>query len=441
MKKSFKAALVTFVLLATVLFVTACSGEETPYEKNDADGYTVSIKYDANGGFFATSTSVVVDSYNISGLTPNANGKVQLGLLAPEDSRRGSTDTFTATKNGYFLEGWYTERYESTDSEGNTVYTYANKWDFNTDVLDVDPNQTYTSSEPVLTLYAAWVPMFEVNFIDRQTNEVVGTYAFNPQTAGEIKVPQWSEKTGKVEMFRFAAKKGYTFDAAFYDAEGTQPIENTVIHTGVIKEDGTAENYSMNVYVDYLEGEWYHIYNAEQLKDNASPMGNYILEADLDFADTSWPTIFATGNFTGSIQGNGHTIKNVTLKQTNTGASNMGLFGQLMSGAKLENVTFENVTFTIEKGFVRGSANYGLLAGIIGNEAVLENVQILSSTLQIDSGVYFGTEDYGIGLICGLGDPSAIVKAEITCQAVGAEPEKLTITVDDDGNTVTVQFA
>ena len=437
MTKFMKIALVTLLLLSTVFFVTACSGKTTPYDDNDAAGYTVSIRYDANGGFFATSTSVIMDSYNLSDVTPGSNGMVNLGLLAPEDSRRGSSDTFVATKNGYFLEGWYTERVESTDSEGNTVYTYANKWDFSTDVLEVDPNQTYTSSEPVLTLYAAWVPMFEIQFVSLVDNQLLGSYTFNPLTASEIKVPEWNAKTGTVEMYRFPDLKGYTFNGAYYDADGQQPIEGVVNHTGVILDNGTAQGHVMNVYVDWMEGNWYHIYSAEQLRKNANPNGHYVLEADLDFTGENWPSVFATGNFSGAIYGNGHTIKNVTFNQTKMDAENTGLFGTLQSGSYIGDVTFENVTFTIEKGFNR-AANYGLLAGAIYDGATLQGVQIKNSTLLINSGARFATDDYAIGLICGAGKANMVSVAEISVAVTGKNPEKYTVTVDADGNTVVV---
>ncbi len=437
MTKQCRFVLVALLLLATVFFATACSGETTPYEDNDAAGYTVSVRYDANGGFFATSTSVIMDSYNLSGMSAGSNGKVSLGLLAPEDSRRGSSDTFVATKNGYFLAGWYTERTETTDSKGNTVYTYANKWDFSSDVLEVDPNQTYTSSEPVLTLYAAWVPMFEVRFISLGTEEVLGSYSFNPLTASPIQVPHWDPKTGGMEMYRFPEKKDYTFNGAYYDALGMQPITEVVTHTGTILPNGTAEGHIMNVYVDWLEGEWYHIYTAEQLRKNASSSGHYILEADLDFADENWPGAFATGSFSGSIQGNGHTIKNVTFNQTKMDAENTGLFGTLQSGCKIEDVIFENVTFTIKKGFNR-AANYGLLAGSIYEGAILTNVQIKTGNLLIDSGARFASDDYAIGLVCGAGNASQVTQSEIMVSVTGNNPEKYTVTVDADGNTVIV---
>ena len=44
--------------------------------------------------------------------------------------------------------------------------------------------------------------------------------------------------------------------------------------------------------------------------------------------------------------------------------------------------------------------------------------------------------DYVIGLVCGMGDPTAVEKSQITCKAVGEDPASVKITVD--GNTVTL---
>ena len=211
-------------------------------------------------------------------------------------------------------------------------------------------------------------------------------------------------------------------------------------HTGTILDNGTAEGHIMNVYVDWMEGEWFHIYTAEQLRDNAKASGHYILEADLDFSDENWPSAFATGSFSGSIQGNGHTIKNVTFNQSKMDAENTGLFGTLQSGSKIEDVIFENVTFTIKKGFNR-AANYGLLAGSIFEGAILDYVQIKSSQLLIDSGARFATDDYAIGLICGAGKADQVTYAEITAAVTGNDPEKYTITVDADGNSLIITTA
>ena len=143
------------------------------------------------------------------------------------------------------------------------------------------------------------------------------------------------------------------------------------------------------------------------------------------------------GNFSGTIQGNGHTISNVDLTQTNNSKVNAGLFGYLTETAKLTDLTFENVTFTIKAGTRVMGTNFGLLSGTISGEAVLENVEITNSCLQIDSSCYFGVDEYAIGLVCGMGDATR-VNADISCQVVGDMPEQIVATVE--GNEVTLEF-
>lgn len=427
MKLKIKGILLLMVLL-TALLVTGCSQEPTPYEVNDAEQFTLSVKYDANGGTFTTNTSVIVDSYDPAA----ANGKI--ALLNPDDERRGN-DAFTAVNNGYFLAGWYRERIQQSDGS----YTYSGKWDFEKDLLEVDPNAQYTSAEPALTLYAAWIPMFQINFCDLASGEILDTYTFDPNTGASLVVPALDEETGAVEMYKFPERDGYTFDSVYYDAEGTKKVDTAeVVHIGTVNyENGTAENGTMDLYINWTEGEWYHIYNVEQFLDNASVNANLVLHADLDFEGEIWPTSLMYGNFNGSIQGNGHTISNVELTQTNNSKVNAGLFGNLTENSALTDVTFKNVTFTIKAGTRVVGANFGLLAGTISNDAVLEGVSITESCLQIDSASYFGVDEYVIGLVCGMGDPTR-VNANITCQVVGDLPESIIATAD--GNEVTLEF-
>ena len=396
---------------------------------NDAENFTVSVKYDANGGTFTTNTSVIVDSYDPM---QTAGGKI--ALLSPDNALRGN-DAFTAVNNGYFLAGWYQERTQQSDG----TYTYSGKWDFENDLLEINPNGQYTSAEPVMTLYAAWIPMFQVNFRDLQSGEILDTYTFDPNTGASLQVPALDEETGAVEMHKFPARSGYTFDSVYYDAEGTMQVDTAeVVHTGMINyENGTAENGTMDLYINWTEGEWFHIYNVEQFLDNASVTANFVLHADLDFEGEIWPTSLMYGNFSGSIQGNGHTIRNVELTQTNNSKVNAGLFGHLTENAGLTDLTFENVTFTIQAGTRVVGTSFGLLSGTISGEAVLDNVAITGSRLQIDSASYFGVDEYVIGLVCGMGDATR-VGADISCEVVGDSPESITATVD--GNEVTLEF-
>ncbi len=429
--------LVLFVL--TVAFASVgCGEEQTPYETNNAENYTVSVKYDANGGIFTTNTSVIVDSYDINALPKNQNSKAELALLSPDDSRRGK-DAFAPINNGYFLAGWYSTRTEASGSGETPTYTYSNMWDFEKSVLELDTNKEYRSEEPVITLYAAWVPLFNIEFYSMDDKTLMETYSFDPTATEEIKVPAWSEESGNIEMYKFPQKLGYTFDSVYYDEEGNSPVDSdTVVHSGKINyENGTAENQTLKLYIKWTEGEWYHIYNAEQFVENFSANGNYVLHSDLDFENETWAAIH--GNFGGKIIGNGHTMKNIRFEQTNNSKTNTGMFGHLTETAEISDVTFENVSFTIKAGTRVAGASYGLLAGSISNDAKLTNVNILSSKICIDSSCYFGVDDYSIGLVCGMGNYESVTNAEIECIAVGDDPERVTVTVD--GNSVTVEIA
>ena len=431
-------ALTFLVILLTALIFSGCKAELTPYEKNNADGYTVSVRYDANGGLFTTNTYSIVDSYDLSELPTNAKGNAEIALLAPDNSARGN-DAFTAVNNGYFLAGWYTERIEGDDGHGNTVYSYANKWDFENGLLEVDKSKQYSSETPVLTLYAAWIPLFRLEFITLG-GEVLGIYSFDPTVETEFKLPKWSEESGKMEMYKFPEKKGYTFDKAYLKATDKEPIKaETIVHHGEIDySNATAKNSTMKVYIEWLEGEWYHIYKAEQLLDNASLTGNYEICADLDFEGQIWPTSFMYGNFEGSIKGNGHTLKNINIEQTNNSKVNAGLFGNITENASITDVTFENISFTIKSGTRVVGTSYGVFAGTLSGNAEISGVNILKSKLYIDSSCYFGSDEYSIGLVCGMGDAEMLDTAEISCEASGDEPEKVIVTVE--GNDVTVEF-
>ena len=432
MNRKLKMLLLALLILVSVPFLTGCAQEANPYEKNDAENFSVSVKFDANGGFFTTNTSVIVDSFNVSEMAAQ-NGQVQIPLLSPDNSLRGN-DAFTVINNGHFLAGWYTDRQETADG-----YVYSGKWDFEKDRVAVDVSGTYTATEPVLTLYAAWAPVFSVEFYDLSSGEYLETYTFNPQEVTEIRVPKLDEESGAMEMFKFPQRKGYTYVGAHYDAAATMPVDTeTLVHPGMLDEaTGTAKDTVMQLYVDWMEGEWYHIYNVEQFLDNASVSGNYIIHADLDFEGEIWPSSLMHGNFTGTIQGNGHTFSNISIEQTNNSKVNAGLFGYLTETANITDLKLDNVTFTIKSGTRVAGTCYGLFAGNISSDATISGVTIENSTLQVDSGCYFGADDYAIGLICGMG--SADIDASgITTAAVGDYPETVVITVN--GDAVTVEF-
>lgn len=432
MKNTFKSVLITFMLVATVLFVTACSNKGTPYDVNNEKGFNVSVRYDANGGMFTTNTDVIVDSYNISGMSTNAEGKVELALLAPDDAARGSTDKYTATKAGHFLVGWYTERTENgTDSNGNVIYTYSGRWDFQNGLYEVNPNGTYSADEPVVTLYAAWAPLYEIHFYDKVSGELLGTETFNP-LVDQIETPQWGKKTGAMEMNDFPkAPKGYTFQAAYYEDGSVVDTEFLKLPETLNLENGTAGNRVMKVELEWMEGDWYRIYTAEQLYKSADADGNYVICADLDFDGEKWPAEFAFGTFNGSIttlDNSVFTIRNVAVKQTKKDAANGGLFGVIGETAVIENITFENVSFELLSSVDKGTPAYGLFAGKVQAGATINNVTLASGQIIINSDCRM-SEQGSVGLVCGNGSTAGItyVLENLTAVAGGSKPESVDV--------------
>ena len=440
MKLKTKILFVALLCLITVVCVTGCGIEPTPYEINNPDNYTDSDKFDANGGTFTTNTTpTIVDSYNVSEMKRNSDGDVEIMLISPDNTARGN-DAFNAINNGYFLAGWYAERIENgKDSEGNPVYTYSHKWDFENEPLKVDPESKYNSEEPVLTLYAAWVPMFEYEFYTVGTGEYVGNYTFNPMTdSAELSVPCWDEESGSMEMYKFAERAGYTFNKAYYDNEAQSAVDTqTVTHPGYIDyETGTAVDSVYPIYIDWMEGEWYHISTVEQFLDNASINGSYEILADLDFEGEAWPTTFMYGEYKGEIKGNGHTLKNMSAVHSNGSKANFGLFGKLASSSKISDITFENVAFEMEAGSRKTAPTGGLFAGTIDTSDIT-NVSILRSTFTVNvDKLYFTDTNYELGLVCGLGDHKLIGAADITWSMIGESADGYEMTVD--GNVITI---
>lgn len=432
MKNKLKTMLTGILLPAALLFAAGCSGDATPYEKNNDDGYTVSVKYDSNGGIFDTNSSVIMDSFNISEMKKNADGTVDIALLDPNDAKRGANNRFSPTNANHFLAGYYSNRTESLDENGNTVYSYSNLWDFDNDLLKVDSSKKYSADEPVMTLYAVWIPYYKVDFYNIENKELIGSMSFSPLEKEELLLPIWDPQSGAIKMNDFPKKEGYTFDSAFLDEKGENRIEaETIPHSGKINyENGTAENSSMKIYVSLLEGEIFHIYTAAQFVSNYKPNGTYIIHEDLDFADTIWPSSLTTGSFEGKIVGNGHIFKNINVTQNDNAKPRFGIFGQIGEKAVISDLSFESTTVTIKKGIRTQGSSYSFFAGLISEGSNISGVSFKECTLAIDSSVYFFTDDYSIGLVCGMGNTD--ISAEgISCEVVGDNPERLEISVVD----------
>ena len=83
--------------------------------------------------------------------------------------------------------------------------------------------------------------------------------------------------------------------------------------------------------------------------------GRYRLSDDIDLQGAAWMPV---DNFSGILDGGGHTISNFTLAAAQSG--NQGFFGTIAVGGAVENLHLRNVVLTVSE----SAGNAGMLAGI-----------------------------------------------------------------------------
>ena len=105
------------------------------------------------------------------------------------------------------------------------------------------------------------------------------------------------------------------------------------------------------------------------------PSGNFELTADIDMAGVEWSGVNSGFAFTGTLNGNGHTVKNLTVKGTGT---DFGVFGKT-NGATIKNIAFDKFLVDNQNGnhvgFVGSAANtkfeqVALVGTVRGNDHV-----------------------------------------------------------------------
>ena len=241
------SALLVLVIVGVAFAASKCSKDPSPYSDYKDNGYTISVKYDANGGMFTTNTPVLIDTYNPSDIPTSENGTKILTLVDPNNSIRGN-QAYLAAKVGYNLAGWYTERHEVLDQEGNvTGYTYSGKWDFASMQYAVSANASFNPQSPVLTLYAAWVPNFTCEFYsvnDDGSVTLINTQQINPLEGSEITLPAYDKDSSAYEI------DGVLYNLYLNESCTGNKIDGSAIsHTGFLNEQtATVVNPVMKIY-------------------------------------------------------------------------------------------------------------------------------------------------------------------------------------------------
>ena len=186
-------------------------------------------------------------------------------------------------------------------------------------------------------------------------------------------------------------------------------IATTVIASGVVPFLPTGnEVHAANIFAggDGTQANPYLIETLEQLNAVRNNLNSHFkLTADIDLAGVNWQPIGAsTSNaFGGTFDGNGHTIKNLTI---NSSQAYVGLFG-VIKGAKISDLIIESPNV------MNTSNSTGALAGWDVGGSIITSVGT-------ENGVING-QSYTGGLIGGIGTNgySKISQAYSTNQVIG----------------------
>ena len=157
-----------------------------------------------------------------------------------------------------------------------------------------------------------------------------------------------------------------------------------------------------------------HIYSPTDLTQVAkNPNATYILMADLDMTGEEWIPI---ENFSGSFDGNGKTISNLTVTVTANGSANMGMFGSIAKAGVVRSLHLQNITLNASETIAK---NIGTVAGVV--EGKLEQCSAM--------GYIYDNRNADPAVVIG----ALVGRAETGATILVAD----TVTSTDDANTYT----
>lgn len=197
-------------------------------------------------------------------------------------------------------------------------------------------------------------------------------------------------------LFKYVTqfKKRYTMEE----------LQEMLGKTGFSRDDVNVEMASQ----EEVNDGYTRIYSIDDFKRIANnPSGKYKLENDLDFTGDTLQ--FTTTVFTGELDGNGHTIKNITKNLATEDINKIAMF--YSNKGTIKNLTIENINVTSDK---ETSYPEGIIAQI--NEGIIENCTV-SGNVTITSEGFNNCVGGIVGNLFGGTIKNCANRVNITCKS------------------------
>lgn len=355
-----KKGFMILVLATSTMLLGGCSvGTSSLFIHPAEQGYEYEVTYDTMGGSINQINKRVV-YYTGNSLLFEPSGTAGM-LVQPKFGEKS-------------LVGWYT-KYTTEESKDGTIYHFNEEdlWDFSADRIS-DEN----TSDKKLILYARWADNPSINFLDATNPDKDVLLKWTINVGSEIKRPTSTEPK----------KSGFTLIDYYKDPECTEKyVFDKVIQENDIdySNGGKAQ---INIYCKFIEGDMIRVKTVNQLKAIAEkPDEHYILANDIDLSAEKWSPI---ETFSGVLDGNGYSIKNLNLNVKNRVSGiaaktanevSYGLFSKL-EGAKIINLAIKDANIVIDK-----SSNVKLCVGALAGrtkKTTIENCTFDGITIASD---------------------------------------------------------
>ena len=197
-------------------------------------------------------------------------------------------------------------------------------------------------------------------------------------------------------LFKYVTqfKKRYTMEE----------LQEMLGKTGFSRDDVNVEMASQ----EEVNDGYTRIYSIDDFKRIANnPSGKYKLENNLDFTGDTLQ--FTTTVFTGELDGNGHTIKNITKNLATEDINKIAMF--YSNKGTIKNLTIENINVTSDK---ETSYPEGIIAQI--NEGIIENCTV-SGNVTITSEGFNNCVGGIVGNLFGGTIKNCVNRVNITCKS------------------------
>ena len=332
-------------LLLSLMLLGACQTTSQKYDHLVTFDYNVGDKYKADNKLTDRDLQLFL------GVADNS-----LVGLKPGDRNDFATMSFS----GYYCDNkWYLPKLDSDGNivkDDNGIVALGEEWDFET--MRVTEN---------ITLYANLVQKVEMKFVDSATGEVVKT----------ISDGEPGKTRSKPSSRQQPSKTDHTLYEYYMDEECTQ----------VFGWPYTFGEEDVTVYVKFIPGRWTIVRTAQEFASALVGGGDIYVDADLDFNGVNWSTL---EKLNVTINGNGHTISNISINHTfnRNNLAYCALFGSLGEKANVYDLKFSNVSITAE---VTLSGEYKLAMFACGavEGARVSNVSV-SGTITCDNKNFLG---------------------------------------------------